>query len=540
MRTRIAIGLVTAAWWLLACGEAGDSENGVDPIEAKGWEASGIDPDNDRSNLHNAPRLSDEDDRGVPMTISKTGGLRVRTDEYAAMDINGNRIGDGGPIMKPGQVRQTERMVCTRDGTCEYITGFFDSLGNRIPDAIAERMGLPVNDLVQAMPKDFWAEGVAVAPTGTSKPAAPAAVPTEVCTGLPDACYRSEPWCNGGAGVLSPGGIAESGIGCRGTSIIHGGPGEHRPDNGDVRVTWWSGILNSCNDTSFAAFPDLKYVFDRINAHNDLLPPPWQLSSANCQSDGLPRGYGLCADGVHVCPWPQNTGHGTLVDVMVQLDDLSDVNPQHYCEEARNTQAGYNRADARTIGCTSRVLEMDGNTGFPLIRTWNNGSGITQYYWTMRGAILTVDPEGIEWMVDYPADVLDRGGLNKATRRAFFNIHVIAHEIGHNVGLRHAYIGGDGSPRWVPHSHLSSSLTPNPNIVPLSVMARLVPAAPYTTADWASGLLLDLVTYNDATAGQGNAEAWKLSNQFRAVTDGFTTFPKNYFGAPITETTLEK
>jgi hypothetical protein len=412
--------------------------------------------------------------------------------------------------------------------------------GRTLSDVEAELMGLPIEpsvhvENIHVSPPNYWATGPVAAASVPQPSIAPAQV--AACDNIPDICNVGfVPWCNGGVGKVSPGGIAETATGCRGTDINYGGPGVYRPDNSHVRVSYWNSDWGSCNDLEYEAAPALDYVIDVLNANDRVMPPPFEFVRTDCDTNDVPRGYGLCPNGFDICPLPQGGGNPTLVDVLYQYAILSDVPQNHQCTEARNAQSGRNRADSRTIGCTVRILERDSQG--PRVREWNNGWA-TQSYWTLRGTIVIVDTEAVRWAATRPASELDRGGLNQATREWYFYIHTTAHELGHSIGLEHAYVGPDGSPRWIPHNRLPNAMSPNPNIVPFSVMHPMVPAAPYTTALWSSGLLSNLVGWDSSTTGGGNAEGWRLSNQFRTTNDGFISYPRNTFAPPLTATNNE-
>jgi hypothetical protein len=539
------IGLVAAALaaTALACGadERNIDTNGEEILPPeKSWGEMGLDEPGveDTSNLVNTPRIPD----GVKHEwsyASDNGGMSAIATEFAV---------SGTKIELKDRVQRHELLTCTDDGKCEYTTVHLKMNGEVISDSEAEEMGLPVDDRpvvgaplghVHSEPRNYWAtdEVSAVGMTGGAGPSAPFAA----CDNVADICQIGfEPWCNGGAGKLSPGGIAESFTGCRGTSIKRGGPGNYRPDNANVRISYWGGAAWTCEDITWPYSLELPYVVDRLNWNDQVLPPPFELVRTSCGADGLPRGYGLCADQVHICPWDNYVEHGTLVDIMFQYDVLSDVEQTHHCHEARNAQAGRNRANARTVGCSSGILEREDytNPSSPVkVRSWNNGWATTSY-WTMRGAIVTIDPAAVTFHATRPSNILDRGGLNQATREWYTRIHVTAHEIGHSIGLTHSYIGPDGAPRWEPHSKLPNAMTPNSNIVPFSVMHRSVPAAPYTQRFWSSGLASNLVGM-DLNTGANNYEAWKLSNHFRTTNDGFVSYPQNTYAAPLTATNNE-
>lgn len=539
------IGLVAAvlAVTALACGadERSIDTNGeeISPPE-KSWSEMGLDEPGveDTSNLVNTPRIPD----GVTLEwsyASDNGGMVARSIEA---------FGKGAtPPQRSNAVRRQELLSCTDDGDCEYTTVYVKMNGDVIGDAEAEAMGLPVDGPatgeplghLHSEPRDYWAteEVSSAGMTGGAGPSAPFAA----CDNIPDICTIGfQPWCNGGVGKVSPGGIAESSSGCRGSTIKRGGPGRTRPDNANVRVSFWSGVQWSCEDLDFPGAPELPYVVDRLNGNDQVLPPPFQLVKTSCGVNGLPRGYIPCDDGVGICPAADYVTHGTLVDIMFQYAVLSDVEQTHYCAEARNAQAGRNRANARTVGCSSGILEREDytNPSSPVkVRTWNNGWA-TQSYWTMRGAIVSIDPAAVTFHATRASNILDRGGLNQATREWYTKIHTTAHEIGHSIGLDHAYIGPDGAPRWEPHSRLPNAMIPNANIVPFSVMHRSVPAAPYTQRFWSSGLMPNLVGM-DLNTGASNNEAWKLSNHFRTTNDGFVSYPQNTFAAPLTESNNE-
>ena len=543
------IGLVAAALaaTVLACGadERIIDTNGEEilPPEKTYEEAGLLDPGvADAANLLTAPHIQD----GVTPEWSyatDNGGMLARPTEA---------FGGGITIQRDNSVRRQELLSCTDDGECDRTVVYVRMNGEVIGDDEAEAMGLPLDEqppshgFVHSEPRDYWAtEDVGIAATPGGARTTPVTLPNSpfaACDNIHDICQIGfEPWCNGGVGKVSPGGITETSGGCRGTTRKNGGPGNIRPDNANVRISVWSGTVNSCADTTWPSFPELTYVVNRINNNDLVLPPPFQFTKAGCNSNGLPPGYVVCDDGIGICPAADYVTYGSLVDVLVQNGVLSDVSQTHTCVEARNAQEGYNRANARTLGCTTAILEredrLDTNSP-PKIRSWNNGWTNT-FYWTARGVILYIDPAAITWHATRPSSVLDRGGLNQATRESFTKIHVIAHELGHSVGLTHAFIGADGSPRWVPHSRLPNAMTPNANLTPHSAMARSVPAAPYTVAKWSSGLMPNLVGMDLNSGGSGNNEAWKLSNHFRTVNDGFVSYPTNTFAPPLSETNNE-
>ena len=543
MTTKIAIAMALA----LGCQTATEEfdETGVwahEPGEhiappEKSWDEMGLaEPGAEElSNLVNAPLVNESDDPHTP-TITERGGMGVSAMEYATHDMNGNLLPVPPRTRYTGAIMRTEALRCV-EGDCAFDTRYHHPDGTTIDDVEAIGLGLPVEPTpswqVHGEPADFWATGPVAG--ASSQPQNP---PFTACVGLPDQCRPGfEPWCNGGVGFLSPGGIAETSVGCRGTEINYGGPGNIRPDNAHLRVSYWNGTRGSCDDLTYSEVPELLYVIDRLNGAERTLPNPYTIAKTACDPNTqAPGGYGLCPDGVKICPLDSSNLNPTLIDVMYQLDTLSDVAQTHHCAEARNAQAGKNRANARTIGCTTGILEKDASNIDPRIRHWNNGYD-NHAYWTLRGTIVTLDPAAIEWMATYSATKLDRGGLNTATRRSYLKIHVLAHETGHSLGMQHAYIGPDGNPRWVQHSR--GGWVSNPNIIPYSVMHRTVPAAPYTTSLWSSGLLADLQNIDLANTGGGNLEGWRMSNIFRSVYDGQSQSIRNTWGPPLTETNNE-
>lgn len=502
-----------------------------------------------------APPERTLEEAGIEEASSAPNILSVPPVDHFVFQPQAGAMGRG-TLLKPGSkgVIRSEILYCDKDTlACDTSVGFYKD-GKRLTLEEAQALGLPVEPPrvgeVHGELPNYWATsqissvaGGASSGRGDSSHVTPPGNATAgSCIAGPDFCAVGfTPWCNGGAGKLSPGGIAETATGCRGSSIKHGGFRAIRPDNANQRVTFWGSTQNSCSDTDFTTAPELDYVVDVLNNNDRVLPPPFQLTRVGCGPNGLPPGFinGLCSSGA-LCIVPGNrTTDGTLADVVFSYASLQSnaLDIQDYCTEALNAGPGFNRANAVTMGCSQELLEEDA-AGIPVIRNWNNGYAPNTYYWTARGYYVTLDQIALNWWATRPANALDRGGLNYATRMWYLSIHVASHELGHTLGLTHPY-EGDGSPRWVTHSHLPNSMSPNPNMIPYSVMARGVPAAPWTLNSWSSGLAADLQTYDEATAGAGNAEAWRMSNAFRTVNDGFTTFAKNTFWPPQSDTTNE-
>jgi len=507
----------------------------------KTFEEAGFPGQEYHSNAMQAPILSPEDvvrwqyanaGAGIPAGIPASSDQVVRY-EALQFDRDTQRTSYRSAYIKRGRMLRASEIYALQ-------LPLDDSFEFDLDDVPLPQESLPAEKEL----KDYWATGMSAAAGAPPSPPAKPPGTAATCDNIPDICQIGfEPWCNGGVGKVSPGGIAESSSGCRGSTIKHGGPGQERPDNADLRITFWNGTFGSCNDTQFNGTVALKWTVDWLNNHDQVLPPPYQITPVGCSASGtnMPPGYTLCTDGasglVWACPGDAATW-GTLTDVLFQYLPLDTDSPgvSNYCGPL-NTGPGFNRANAVTLGCTASILEKDAG-GTPVVRQWNNGFTNT-FYWTRRGSLVTIDPANVTDMVNDPASLLDRGGLNATTRNSYLHINIQAHEIGHALSLTHAYIGADGSPRWVTHSHMANAMTPNANIVPYSVMMRDVPAAPYTLNGWASGLLPNLVGWDTATNGEGNAEAFKLSNSFRAVNDGFVTYAKNSFGPPLQATNNE-
>lgn len=522
---------------LAACGAPNEPEEEILPPE-RSVEEAGIDETGGLPNITTAP----------PAPENYVADFAERMELQSARGA----IGRGGLDRAGGGIIRSEALHCDKDTLeCDTSVGFYEN-GVRLTDEQVLDLQLPAEPQhfgeVQGELPNYWAtsqiasaSATSSGRTGGSSAPAIAPSPSAACVAGEDFCKVGfTPWCNGGAGKVSPGGITETATGCRGSVIKHGGFRGVRPDNANHRISYWGYSLNSCSDTTFAAAPELNSIINTLNNNDRVLPPPFTLSRVGCGANGRPPGFieGTCTSGLPCITPGVASVDGTLADVVFSYASLQTnaVDLADYCTEAGNTGPGFNRANAVTFGCAQELLER--NASGPVIRSWGNGY-LTVNYWTARGYYLTVDQVGINWWATRAANQLDRGGLNLATRQWYIALHVTSHELGHTLGLTHPYEGADGAPRWVTHSKLPNAMTPNPNMIPYSVMARAVPAAPWTLSTWSSGLQANLGGYDSATAGAGNAEAWRMSNAFRSTDDGIVNYPINTFWPPQPETNGE-
>lgn len=354
-----------------------------------------------------------------------------------------------------------------------------------------------------------------------------------VCTINSDLCAPCfRPVCRGGA--KNPAGDEGDGkIGCQGggaTGIAYGGPHCDMLDNFDQTWNIPDGKIGTGCTQGLPVGPltrqAMEFATGWLNGANTIMPEPYHLIQQNCDSQGEPVGY------THVpgSNW-SHFDYSKPVHVDIVLQEASLVPGGALVEglcpglptagQAQEDFVGGSdgsgvNEELRVLGCTLAFYRLNTN-GTIYTTNWNNGfASSAKAVYHRIGNLVTIDPYGIARAATYPGILTD--GLDSTTRIYYIMINAISHEIGHSLGMSHAYIGAPGTTAWYCEgTGAAKTCWQNSRKIASSAMTPNIPEAAFTSIGWSSGLATNGVNYDAATTGDGNAEGWRLANCHHAV-----------------------